>query len=68
MSGNVWKFVGGANDGEFAGFEPAPAQNEIWHDGCRYVVRHHDRILLFSPDSDEMIELAILKRRERAAG
>lgn len=68
MSGAAWKFVGGPNDGEFADVVPAAKENEILHDGCRYVVRHHDRILLFHATDEAMEERAILKRRERTAG
>lgn len=66
MSGNAWKFVGGPEHGRESTCEPMKNDDVIWLDGFLYVVRHHDRILLFHPQTDEMIERAALKVRERS--
>lgn len=65
MSKRAWRFVGGPDDGQEVGFEPKASDNDIVVDGFTYVVRHHDRILLFHPDSDEMAERSRLLAIER---
>jgi hypothetical protein len=55
MSERLWKIVGGCHDGQSLQASFGVAEWQMIYDGFRYVVRHHDGVLLFSPDTDAMV-------------
>lgn len=61
----VWKFVGGVDDGREVEFTPETGEDVVWYGGFRYVVRPLGRVLLFSPDGAEMVERAALIKAMR---